>query len=108
MKAVKGDVYIENAIKAYNDSKQKYYQNCKIDENNDETMKKDEITCENIESIKCDKNEIISCKICMCSKADITVFPCGHLFSCEKCIFEIEAKCSICREPIKNVFKIFY
>jgi hypothetical protein len=102
---VKGEIFIENAIKTYKESQLKYHQNCKILENED---KKDEVICENIESIKCDKNEFINCKICMSFKADVSVFPCGHLFSCVKCIFELDDKCSICRQAIKNVAKIFY
>jgi hypothetical protein len=46
------------------------------------------------------------CIICYENKKNYTVIPCGHVFSCEKCIVKIN-KCSICRISILNKHKIF-
>ena len=46
------------------------------------------------------------CIICYENKINYTIIPCGHTFSCEKCIVKIN-KCSICRIGILNKHKIF-
>jgi hypothetical protein len=46
------------------------------------------------------------CVICYENRINHVVIPCGHVFSCEKCIVKIN-KCSICRIPILNKHKIF-
>jgi hypothetical protein len=74
-----------------------------INKNEELTDKNKELTDKNKElTIQLDN----LCVICYENKINYSITPCGHVFSCEKCIEKIN-KCSICRIPILNKHKIF-
>eukprot|EP00040_Diaphanoeca_grandis_P021890 m.116961 g.116961 ORF g.116961 m.116961 type:complete len:1015 (-) comp28547_c0_seq3:87-3131(-) len=46
------------------------------------------------------------CKICLQSKIDIVLVPCGHQAFCFSCAMQIQ-ECAICRQNIKEVVRVY-
>jgi len=59
-----------------------------------------------------DQDEEEECVICMDTKSDTAVIPCGHATFCYDCIFKVgnsskNPVCPNCRSPMKGVMKLF-
>lgn len=56
------------------------------------------------------KNESNECCVCLESKKNVLILPCGHICLCIKCSWELKTKngvCPICRGKITNLMKVF-
>lgn len=52
------------------------------------------------------------CRICMVKKRDSVMYPCGHMHYCIACANRVyqstrKPSCPTCRNPIKDVIKVF-
>lgn len=62
----------------------------------------------------------LNCKICFSNNINISLYPCGHLIYCKKCIKELyntvtqndtvpaKLKCPICQKNIEDIYDIYY
>ena len=60
-------------------------------------------TKRNVPNVKNDNDE--SCCICMDNFRDHALVPCGHMY-CGKCVHKIK-HCSICKQEIKDVLRLY-
>lgn len=51
-------------------------------------------------------NETRLCRICYTNEYNTLFLPCGHIAACAKCASS-HNKCPLCREPLKQVLRIF-
>lgn len=47
-----------------------------------------------------------TCQVCMAAKANVANLPCGHLATCETCVYKYK-KCRICKTLIQGIVKTF-
>lgn len=53
---------------------------------------------------------LLSCKVCLINRLEITIQPCGHLAVCQRCCLRLrslENKCPICRGPIEDAIRTY-
>ena len=62
---------------------------------------------ETILQLQCKIDQEDNCVICFDGKAEMGIFPCGHVKFCRHCIVKIKKRCPICHGQIEAKFRFF-